>query len=257
MGINQLERFIDKLDSEGKDLDEYSIKYYVNLLLNGPLGNFARKLAEGKNYFVNTPDSLGLMGNKTRTMQNTTVVEGYEYPLGCSVDVYNKLPLFIQEVTTKSIEQVESFFRSNLNASVVNDNTLPLVDKNTSRRYNQEHTGELALLPVANYLLKDSYFYQVLDDISIQIFELVKDYLGEENFRLFKDNKEYNPFGDKNDNIAKNWIVNTKLKNEEFPLDIFGNVVESEERRNSIIKIDNIENNKEYNLGTLEGQLGI
>lgn len=256
-GLNQLELFIDKLDNEGKDLDVYSIKYYVNLLLNGPLGTYARKLAEGKKYFGKVPDSLGLMGNKGRSLQNTTVVEGYEYSLGCPVDVFNKLPLFIQDVSTLSIEQTEKFFRSNIHSSVVNDNTRPIVDKDNSRRYELEHTGELAFLPAANYLLKDSYFYQVLDNISEDIFALIKEYLGEENFRLFKDNKEYNAFGDKNDNTSKNWVVKTKIKKEEFDLDLYGVVFDSEEARNVNLKIETAESNKEYNLGTLKGQLGI
>jgi hypothetical protein len=85
--------------------------------------------------------------------------------------------------------------------------------------------------------------------------------LGDENFRLFKDNKEYNAFGDKNDSISKNWIVDTRItennKTQEVELDIYGTVVDSEERRDRTLKIITVDSNKEYNLGTLEGQLGI
>ena len=45
LGLNQLELFINKLDKEGSELDEYSIQYYVSQLLTGPLGHVEYPIA--------------------------------------------------------------------------------------------------------------------------------------------------------------------------------------------------------------------
>lgn len=259
-GLNQLEFFINKLDEEGKDLDEYSIKYYVNLLLNGPLGNFARELSKGKLYFVNTPDCMGLMGNKLRSIQNTTVLRNTENPLGCSVDLYNKLPLFMQLNLTESTKNVEDVFKSSLKSSTEIDNTLPLVDKRPQQRYNEEPTGQWVTRPNGNYMVKDSYFYIVLDNISNRIYELVEEYLNSENNRLFIDNKTYNPFDDKNDSISNHYKLNKTLTEgditQEVEIDITGNVIESIDRRQSTLEIRNEYEVEEYDLSTREGLLG-
>jgi hypothetical protein len=91
LGLTQLKKFIDKLDSEGNEIDEYSIQYYVKILLNGPLGSYVRGYSEGKKYFSNIPDCLGQLGNKTRSISNTTIISNDPVSLGSSVDINNKL----------------------------------------------------------------------------------------------------------------------------------------------------------------------
>lgn len=259
-GLNQLEFFINKLDEEGKDLDVYSIQYYVNVLLNGPLGNFARSLSKDKLYFVNTPDAMGALGNILRSSQNTTVLVGTTNPTGCAVDVYNKLPLFMQDVLTQSVAQTENVFKSSLRSSTEVDNTKPIVDKRNQQRYNEEPTGEWVTRPNGNYLVKDSYYYKVLDNISSDIFQLVKEYLGEENFRLYVDKKSYNPFDDENSSISSNWELDKTLTegliSSKIKMDITGNTIDSIERRETKIEIANVSDIVEYDLSTNEGQLG-
>lgn len=258
-GLKQLEFFINKLHDEGKDLDTYSIQYYVNVLLNGPLGNFARSLSKDKLYFVNTPDAMGALGNKLKSSQNTTVLTGTDNPLGCSVDIYNKMPLFLQDVLTKSVEQTEEVFKSSLRSSTEVDNTKPIVDKRNQQRYDEEPTGQWVTRPNGNYLVKDSYYYKVLDNVSSDVFDLVKNYLGEENFRLFVDKKSYNPFDDDNDSTANHYTLNKTLTagdiTQVIKMDITGNTIDSIDRRDSTIKIENDVDVQEYILSTNEGQL--
>lgn len=259
-GLKQLEFFINKLNDEGKDLDVYSIQYYVNVLLNGPLGNFARELSKDKLYFVNTPDALGALGNKLKSSQNTTVLIGLENQLGCSVDLYNKMPLFMQTNLTDSISITEEIFKTSLKSSTEIDNTLPIVDKRNQQRYTEEPTGEWVTRPNGNYLVKDSFYYKVIDNISTQIFELVKNYLGEENYRLYTDKKSYNPFDDDNTSTSEHYILDKTLSDgtatSNIKIDITGNTIESIERRGSSVTIETDINSVEYKLSTNQGQLG-
>lgn len=261
-GLKQLEFFINKLDEEGKDLDIYSIQYYIRVLLNGPLGQFARELAKDKLYFVNAPDVLGILGNKLRSYQNTTVLIGLDMPLGASVDTFNKLPGFLQESLANSVEQAENVFRSSLNSSIIHDNTLPIVDKRNQQRYDEEPTGQWVTRPNGNYLVKDSIYYRIISNISSDVYQLIKDYLGEENFRLFTDNKSYNSFdSDDNTSTSRFFTLERTLTQGEdttqkVDTDLFGNMIDSIERRESTIKVENGVENKEFKLSTNTGQLG-
>lgn len=259
-GLKQLEFFINKLDEDGKDLDEYSIQYYVNLLLNGPLGNYARELAKDKLYFINTPDALGTLGNLLRSSQNTTVLEGTVNPLGCSVDVYNKLPLFMQLGLTQSVDEVENVFKSSLKSSTTIDNTLPVVDKQPQLRYDLEPSGAWTSRANGSYLVKDSFFYNIIDSIQSDIFDLIQEYLTEENYRIYTDKKGYNPFGNNNDSTSKHYTLKKVLtegdKTQEVDIDITGNIIDSIARRGSTIKVETDVENKEFILSTNEGQLG-
>ncbi len=262
LGLNQLEKFINKLDKEGKDLDTYSIQYYVNVLLNGPLGNYARKLSSEKKYFKPLPDTMGITGNVCANTQNTTILDEYPIPLGCQVDTYNKLPMPIQLQLQSTINSVESVFRSNMHASTVNDNTLPIIDKKPQERWQTDPTGEIALMPNANYCVKDVWAYKMMQTINSAIFDKVKEYLGEEDFRVYFDSKDYNPFDpEKNQSTSKNYKVKRNItendKTQEVLLDLMGNMFDSEDRRKSDLKISNAEKDKEYQLNTNQGQLGI
>jgi hypothetical protein len=252
-GLNQLELFINKLIDEGKDLDVYSINYYMDVLLNGPLGSYVRTLSKDKTYFKNHPDSLGILGNKLKTIQNTTILIGYDDELGCPVDVYNKLPLTLQNNLKNAVKNVESVFKSCFSSSTIVDNTLPLVDKKPQERYFEESKGTWVFSAHGNYGVRDSYFYKVIDDISESIFEKIKNYLGEETFRLYRDAKEYNPFDDKNDSTSKNW----KVKREEGTSDLMGNTFDSDDKRKASLKVSTNGSDKEYQLNTVVGQLGI
>lgn len=260
LGLNQLEKFINKLDEEGKDLDEYTIKYYVSQLQNGPLASYVKTLSEDKNYFIKTPNIMGVNGNKQLVTQNTTVLEGFGKPLGCPVDIYNKLPDFIQNVITTSVDKSETMFRKSITASTTNDNTLPIVDKAPQQRYDEEPEGTWVTKSNGSYLVKDSLMYKTIEDIGQSIFDKVKEFLNDENFRLWADNKTFTPFSDDNDSKSINTILKKKIQDggleRVVELDILGSVFDSEERRQSTLKIEDPIKDREYALGTVEGQLG-
>jgi hypothetical protein len=154
LGTTQLKKFIDKLDEEGKELDTYSIMYYIQVLLNGPLGAYVREYSKDKKYFINSPDIMGMLGNKIVSHQNNTIFEDGNYVLGCAVDTYNKLPPFIQTTISNSIKQTEDVFRSSLRSSAVTDNTLPIVDKANQTRYEEEKLGKWVIKANGNNMVK-------------------------------------------------------------------------------------------------------
>jgi hypothetical protein len=261
LGLGQLEKFINKLDEEGKDLDEYTIQYYVNLLLNGPLATHVKKLSEDKKYFSKIPNIMGFFGNKEKISQNTTSLEEYPLPLGATVDTYNKLPPFIQKNIKIGNDINEKLFRSSVKHSTVFDNTLPIVDKAPQQRYSEEPTGEWVKKAHGTCLVKDSLFYTVLNKINSDVFDKLKEFLGEEDFRIWADRKTYNPFSDVNDSTSSNFKILKKFKEGdreiELPLDLMGEVFDSVKKREATLKIVNPNKDKEYQLGTVEGQLGI
>lgn len=263
LGTDQLEKFINKLDEEGKDLDTYSILYYVETLLNGPFGSIARTLSKDKKYFTPTPESMGMLGNVTLSPSNTPVYVDTSYQLGCSVDTYNKLPKFSHEILAKSIKTTEDLFRSSIYSSSYIDNTFPVIDKETPKKYDQEKTGKWEFTPNATYLNKDPYYFLSVQEVASKVFDKVKSYLGDENFRVYKDKKTYNPFSDDNESVSDNFKVEKKFVDpinpdieEEIILDILGDEFDSEDKRSRVLKISGVEKDKEYVLNTNEGQLG-
>jgi len=260
LGLGQLAKFIDKLDEEGKDLDVYTIQYYVYLLLNGPLGSHTKELSKDKQYFSSIPNSLGFPGNLQSISANTTSLEGYAYPLGCEVGMYNKLPAFFQKNIKNSTDQTEELFRSSVRSSTLIDNTLPIADKAPQSRYDEEYLGLWVTKSNASYMVKDSYFSAVLNNVSSDIFDGVEEFLGDENFRIYTDRKTFTQFSDENDSVAINSKQEKKIQDGEgeeiINLDLMGEVFDSVERRQSVLKVSNPEKDKEYLLNSVEGQLG-
>jgi hypothetical protein len=109
----------------------------------------------------------------------------------------------------------------------------------------------------------DVGFKNILVEINPLIFEKVKEYLGEDDFRLFIDNKTYNPFdAEKNTSSSSNYVFKRILREgddieEEVDTDILGDINDSFDRRESVLKVDNGDKNVEYELNTNQGQLGI
>jgi hypothetical protein len=261
LGLDQLKSFVDKIDEEGDELDTYSINYYIRVLLNGPLGSYVREFAKDKKYFVNTPDCIGMLGNITKSSLNNTISTHDDYPLGCSVDVYNRLPGFIQTTIQSATKVSEDLFRESFGSSSIVDNTLPLVDKHNQQRYQEEQLGSWVLRPNGNYMVKDSFFLVSVKDVSQNIFDSVKSYLGDDNFRIYKDKKQYTAFdSDKNTStseitkIEKEFTVGDESR--VITLDLMGDEFDSEEKRGSKLKMSSPEKDEEFLLNTNEGQLG-
>jgi hypothetical protein len=263
LGLNQLELFINKLDEEGSELDDYSIQYYVSQLLTGPLGQYARKLSEGKKFFAKVPNILGTNGNIETTALNTAIIPKTTPPFGVKVETYNKLPIFLQNQITSSVSKSEEVFRDGMKSAIFMDNTLQIMDKNPQLRYDTEPSGEWQKKSHGSYCVGDVGFRNILIEINPLIFEKVKEYLGEDDFRLFIDNKTYNPFdAEKNTSSSSNYVFKRILREgddieEEVDTDILGDINDSFDRRESVLKVDNGDKNVEYELNTNQGQLGI
>jgi hypothetical protein len=183
-----------------------------------------------------------------------------DYQLGCSVDTYNKLPDFVQKTLEDSIKITEDVFRGNLRSSTVTDNTLPIVDKDPQLRYILERGGGWVKVSNGSYMVKDIERYYITQNISSDIFEKVKKYLKDENFRIYKDKKSYKPFSNDNESKAIVHEVEREFidgENKEIIiLDIMGDEFDSEEKRKTVLKIKTQDKDKEYILNTNEGQLG-
>jgi hypothetical protein len=263
LGLNQLELFINKLDEEGDELDEYSIQYYVSQLLTGPFGQYARKLGEGKKYFKKSPIMMGLNGNIETTTANTAIIQNTKAPTGVKNDVYNKLPLFLQKQIADCVSKSEEIFRSGMVSTVFMDNTLTIIDKNPQLRYDTEPSGEWQKKAHGSYCVRDVDFRNVATEVNPKIFEKVKEYLEEEDFRLYVDKKTYNPFDpEKNTSTSANYQFKRILNEgdeveEEVDVDILGSINDTFDRRESVLKVDNGDKNVEYKLNTNQGQLGI
>ena len=263
LGTGQLEKFLKKLEDEGKDLDTYSIQYYVDVLLSGPLGPKAKEIASAHKYkyFKNSPDSMGILGNNARTTSNITLYSDDAYPLGCAVDSYKNLPAFLQTTLGEAMKQTEDVFRTSLKSSTVFDNTLPIADKVPQKRYDEESKGKWVTRSNGSYMVKDSYQHLVIVKISQPIFDKVKTNLGDEDFRMYKDKKKYTPFNsDENESTATNNKIKKKITDnkvtKEFTFDLMGDVFDSEEQRQSELIIKNDSKDKKYLLNTIQGQLG-
>jgi uncharacterized protein YerC len=216
---------------------------------------------------------MGILGNITKSSLNNTVFTHDDYPLGCSVDVYNRLPGFIQDSIQDAAKVTEDLFRESFGSSTIVDNTLPLVDKHNQQRYKEEKLGSWVLRPNGNYMVKDSFFLISVKDVSEDVFGAVKNLLtdkdycsGEhksydENYRMYKDKKQYTAFdSDKNTSTAEVFEVKKEFTDGEdkltITLDLMGDEFDSEEKRQSSLTISSPEKDEKFLLNTNEGQLG-
>jgi hypothetical protein len=259
LGINQLERFIVKLDTEGSQLQPYDVDYYVKQLLNGPYSKYAAELAAGRKYFTPIPDSLGNLINSEVTSSNTSLYTDDATPSETSIDIYNKSPVSMQKMIDTSSKSVEDMFRSSIYTSMVYDNTLPIIDKQVEARYEQERFGNWQQTSHGSYNVKDSYYRMKMDAVRSDVAEIVKSDIGNEQFRIFEDKKTYSPFSPyTNDGYSENFVFKKKLqsgnKTTTFQEDIFGEVFDD---RDTKINIEKKTKNLEFYPNTVEGQLSV
>lgn len=258
LGLNQLNKFINKLVSEGSTLDVFSIRYYVSQLLSGPLGKYTASLASGKQYFINIPDILGRCGNKEVNNSNTSIIPNTPTPLGQTIDVYNKIPRFLQDMSIESNAITENVFKNGMVSTTCMDNTLPLSDKRPQARISSENSGSWQSGAHGTYCVRDRAFNNVLNQINSDIFNTVNTYLGDENYRIYFDKKIFNPFDSlKNTSRSSNSRVLVNINGELVETDLMGDIYDSFERRKSSLKVETETKNVEYKLSTNKGQLGI
>ena len=199
LGLDQLEKFMRMLASaEGLlKLDECSILYYLRQLLNGPFACAAydiSKLLSGEsiNLLASVNDGIGTLGNAVRGNISTTVY-GLE-PFNAALDLYNKLPPYMQNNIKKGTSAATNVFNYNFECSCYNDNTLPFIDKFPKLRVNNEYSQGFTNFATGNLNLKDIPFFNNLRDISNNIFETIRSALGPAAYRLFEFRKFVNTF---------------------------------------------------------------
>jgi hypothetical protein len=258
LGLDQLEKFINKLHSEGSKLDVYSIQYYVRQLLSGPLGSYAKKLGQGKRYFSATTDIIGVCGNVQSSTVNSAPVPSADTPLGQTVDIYNKIPVFLQSLSTEVSRSVENVFRQGMKSTIFTDNTLPLVDKRTQSRVNTENDGLWQSQPHGTYCVKDRAFFKVLEKIKPAVASSVKNKFEAEDFRIYQDKKNFNPYNKNlNNSISKNYKIIRDINGQKVQTDLFGDVLDNFEKRKNSIDVETETNKVKYDLNTNVGQLGV
>lgn len=251
LGVNQLEKFINKLDSEGSELDEYSIQYYTHQLFNGPLSQYTAQLSKDKKYFSNIPDILGRCGNVESTSSNISMIRSSQTPTGQHIDVFNKIPNFLQTLAYDAANITEDIFRIGMQSTI-------LVEKDPQKRSDTEDSGSWQTTSHGTYCVRDRAFYNVLKNSNTQIFDKVKSKIGDENYRIFYDRKNINPFSAaQNTSNSGNFVLKISLSGQAIETDILGNIFDSFERRESVLKVENETNHVEYSLNTNTGQLGI
>lgn len=261
LGLNQLEKFINKLDEEGSELDVYSIKYYVGLLLRSPLSGYVKELSKDKKYFIQISDSMGLCGNNEKTPTNVSLVKDTTAPRGIRIDTFNKLPATTRAIIETGVALSENVFRDAMRSVIFVDNTLGGIDKKPDARYDTEDSGKFQYTAHGALCVKDSDFRNVLNITNEKIFQIIEDTLGSENFRLFRDEKEFNFFdGETNTSTSTNFVLEREVTNARgtaiVEVDLLGNEFDSFERRESVLKIENPDKTVEYKLHTNQGQLG-
>jgi hypothetical protein len=284
LGKEQLSKFIKELSTGSKEMEPWEIEYFTTQLFNGPFNKYVAqyvgllKPEEDQKYFEDNPDIMGTWATYNTNNKNTAAITGAWEELGVPVDIFNKCPDFIKGNIQDLSTLVNEMFRTNVQASTVNDNTLPLCDKLPELRTTTEPTGGWNLHPCGNYLVKDVHYRILTTDVKKIIFETEIKKATKDSYRIFKDRRNYNPFSAENDAYSKNFEVNTELKDvihninddieektEKLILDIFGNQFESDERRsgsNDVTKskkiefhLDKPEDARPYKLNTTKDQV--
>jgi hypothetical protein len=199
LGLNQLEKFMSMLSSaEGLlRLDESTILYYLRQLLNGPFSCAAYDLSrimsgQDLNLLASVNDGIGTLGNAVRSNIATTVY-GLE-PFNAALDLYNKLPPFMQKNLDDGTRVATNVFSRNFEQNVYLDNTLPFIDKFPILRVNNEYSQGFTNFAAGNLMLKDIPFFNKLRDISNDIFGSIRTALGPAAYRLFEFRKMVNVF---------------------------------------------------------------
>ena len=199
LGLDQLQKFMGMLASaEGLlKLDECTILYYLRQLLNGPFSCAAydiSRLLSGQdlNLLAAVNDGIGTLGNSVRSNIATTVY-GLE-PFNAALDVYNKLPPFMQKNISDGTRASTNVFNYNFEQHVYNDNTLPFIDKFPQLRVNNEFSEGFTNFATGVLLTKDIPFFNELKGISNDIFSTIREALGPAANKLFEFRKFVNIF---------------------------------------------------------------
>lgn len=279
VGVDQLEQFINLLESKGAELDEYSIIYYTAQLKLGPLQQYTDQFTNfiagsSRMYWKRSPDILGGNSNVYQDDASTAIHSATDTPSFTPPLVNKKLPLFIQQEISTLCSAVQGIQSACFRESVKADNTLPIVDKLATQRVQEELAAGRNSKPHGNYIVKDVEYQAATNTASDPIQANVSSFLGAEDYRMYRFKRDYNPFDpDKNNIEAVNHKVLRKLVNQltqytpdgveikTFPesiieTDLIGNQFDSVDRRNyTLPPIAGVTDNQ-FDVYTIAGQLG-
>lgn len=272
VGLDQLEKFINDLEEKGEKVDPYTILYYTKQLRSSPFYRYLAELIIDKKYWIPSPNTMGVCGNTGRANSSTPVIQGKQ--LGANVDIFYKAPVdVILKVHNSLVSSTTNVFNSNFQSSVVMDNTKPYINKNGRDRVKAESENGLNTTAHGNYMVKDVEFQKIVESVSADIFDKVKELLGEQDYRLFVFKKALNLF-DKEENLARSYNASIKRKVDfmsqsfkedgtevisvtetDIDTDLQGNNFDGFKRREVELKIFGAKERK-FKLYTVKGQLG-
>ena len=192
LGLFQLEDFIRRLMAGNQMLDEYSILYYIQQLYNGPYAKDAKKFAKFQGIFQLCPDILGIISTVNRSNSSTPVFTGLA--VNASIGIFDKCPGFMQRELNDIVRTTTRVFNYNFQSSIIDDNTLPYIDKFPGERVQREEISGYTYGAVGNYMLKDVKFFNVIKNITQSIIDIVRVFLGSDAFRLLQFKKNINYF---------------------------------------------------------------
>lgn len=266
LGTDQLKAFIDLLDKEGKNLDEYSIYYYTKQLSNGPLklSVSAYTVNEDgtiKKYWKLTPDTIGLIGNTNRSQINIPIVSFLTELTNIDTLTVSKMPPFIVDNIKQSVLLTNSIF------TLGYESTLRF-DTNGATRLQLEVAGNYNKTPHGSYVVSDTETLSTFSQLAAPIQTKVKEFVGDEDYRMYLAKRSYNLFV--SSNVTTNTKVERKLdytqtnldtgkpetKSVVIVTDLTGNTFDSDKAREGKLVIEYVGENVKLNLHTVEGQLG-
>jgi len=266
LGTDQLKAFIDLLDKEGKNLDEYSIYYYTKQLNNGPLKLFVSAYTVNedgttKKYWKLTPDTIGLIGNTNRSQINIPIVSFLTELTNIDTLTVSKMPPFIVDNIKQSVLLTNSIF------TLGYESTLRF-DTNGATRLQLEVEGNYNKTPHGSYVVSDTETLSTFSQLATPIQTKVKEFVGDEDYRMYLAKRGYNLFV--SSNVTTNTKVERKLdytqtnldtgkpetKSVVIVTDLTGNTFDSDKAREGKLVIEYVGENVKLNLHTVEGQLG-
>jgi hypothetical protein len=258
MGITKLKEFLEKLESDGKDLDEFTIKYYMDNLQSGPFGKLLADLTTDSKYFKPASVLLGSVTRTPRTQSNTEPVLNSPQLSPTHPDMFRMMTVPVYDMVVNAEEMVSDVHKRSILSKVGYDNTLNEVDKNP--RYNKIE-GELNDEAHGSYSVTDvSYYKNVSSAIVDDILDIVKSYLGDEAYRLYLDDRIYNPYDEEHNTSTSVVSMGIKvLKESENYLEysILRFLKDNLDRRSFKLTIETEEENKEYLIHTTDGALDV
>lgn len=256
LGRKQLIKFIDKLEELGEDIDETSIIYYKNRLLNGPLRSLVLELTRDKNFWRIYSDINGIFGNDSMSSNTDPIwaCTNVDIP----VDLYNKMPGFMISNIQEQVLTTGEIIHSATTPIIKNDNTLPMIDKSPTDRMMKEYSTGRNLDAHANNIVMDIEYGIDLSAISERIFKKVEEFLLED-YKLYEYTKTANPFT-ASSNTA-NYVIGRKVVVNDgevvkLDTDLTGRQFDSFERMKYELELNLDEKNTKFKLRSIKGQLG-